>query len=154
MAWSGCSLPGDASCVMCDLCVWNNHTRCPRGADIAAANDGGHGALHMAGTSSCRRSCPRPHVFILAAMRSFLDIVRLLVRKGAPVWATDKVPPLTTLQPPPSFLPPVLSPHSTHQEGLTPCQLAADPDIVAFLQSMPPPPAAPVEEIGLCVGAT
>jgi hypothetical protein len=91
--------------VVCDVrFVWNNHTRCPRGADIAATNDGGHSALHMAGTSSCRRNYRRPHVFILAAMRSFLDIVRLLVRKGAPVWATDKVPTLNTLQHPPSFL--------------------------------------------------
>ncbi len=32
-----------------------------------------------------------PHVAILAATRSFLDIARLLVRKGAPAWATDKV---------------------------------------------------------------
>lgn len=73
-----------------------------RGADIAAANDGGQTALHV------------------AALRSYLDIVRLLIRKGAPVWVTDK-------------------------EGLSPCQHASDPDIVALLTAVPQPAPPPAE---------
>ena len=36
-----------------------------------------------------QRSAPPPAN--PAALRSYLDIVRLLLRKGAPVWVTDKV---------------------------------------------------------------